>query len=460
MSNRRLWAGVASATIGCCLAASGVARAAAPAAPRAAGPYPQVPAWVADQTLYEVNLRHFSAGGNVDGLKEQLPRLKALGVGTIWVMPVNPIGKDHRSGTLGSPYASADYTAFNPDYGTLDEFKATVAAAHKLGLHVILDWAAVHTAPDHKWVSEHPDWYKHDAAGQLTHPMPDWKDVVALNYDVPGLRHAMLDSMAYWVKTTDIDGFRCDTAEWVPVDFWCQARDTLRKIKPVFMLAEGNNPNLLDYAFDAAYAWNLPENTEGIVAGKKTVPDLVNYLNADVKLMPGDGFRLNYTTNHDKNAWEGTTRDKLDGGADAFTVLTFTIPGMPLIFNGQENGVEHKLAFFEHDAITWHDDPNVAGLYRTLATLKRENRALRSTGGAATLKIMPADAGKGVLAYSREAGGDRVVVVLNLTGQPQRATTPPGVATLKPVLGPANPAGGELDLKPWEYRVWANTRGR
>ena len=446
----------------CCLSSAAVATAAGPAAVDATSsgrPYPQAPAWVADQTLYEVNLRQFSAAGDVNGLVEQLPRLKALGVGTLWLMPVHPIGEDHRSGKLGSPYAPRDYAAFDPDLGTVEQFKAMVAKAHGMGLHVIIDWVAVHTSPDHAWVTEHPDWYKHDAAGQLVHPMPDWKDVVALNYDAPGLRHAMVEAMAHWIRETDIDGFRCDSAEFVPLDFWCDARDALRKIKPVFMLAEGSKPELLNYAFDAAYAWSLPENTEGIIKGTKTVPDLVNYLNADAALMPAGAFRLNFTSNHDKNAWEGTTREQLKDGVAAYTVLTFTIAGMPLIYDGQETGDEHRLNFFDHDPIAWRPDP-MADLYRTLAGLKHDNKALWNGATAAPLRLTADAANPSVLAFSREAKGDRVVVMLNLNGQPARTAAPKGVAGLKTVLGGVStPADGAMiALPPWGYRVWSNTR--
>ena len=261
-------------------------------------------------------------------------------------MPVHPIGTAGRSGTLGSPYAVKDYKGFNPEFGTVDAFKETVDEAHRLGMFVIIDWVANHTALDHPWVTQHPDWYKRDAAGNLVPPLPEWKDVAALDFARPGVRTAMVDAMAYWVREVGVDGFRCDTAEFVPLDFWVEARDALRAIKPIFLLAEGVRPDLTAYAFDASYAWNLPENMVGLAKGGKTVGDLVSYINADGRDLAAGGFRLNFTSNHDKNAWEGTTREQLGDAADAFAVLTFTLPGMPLIFNGQENGVETRQAFF------------------------------------------------------------------------------------------------------------------
>ena len=436
----------------------------AAAAGPATRPFPDPPPWVADQTLYELNLRQFSPAGDVAGFRRQLPRLKALGVGTIWVMPVNPIGVEHRAGnpgSLGSPYASRDYLAFNPEFGTVEQFKAAVAEAHAMGLHVILDWVALHTAPDHVWVAQHPDWYKHDAAGHMVHPDPTWLDVVALNYDVPAVHKAMIDAMTYWVRDVGVDGFRCDTAEWVPLDFWCEARDALRKVKPIFLLAEGGDPRLLAYAFDAEYAWSLQGNMVEIVKGTKTATDLANYLTADARLMPPGRFRLNFTTNHDKNAWEGTTREQLGDGVEAFTVLTFTVPGMPLIFNGQEAGAEHRLAFFDHDPIVWRDDP-AAARYAALAKLKRENPALRDGPGAAPLRLLHVSDAPTVLAFARPAAGGRVVVVANLGDHPAHLTVPDEAVGLNATLGgePPPPKGSGLDLPPWAYRVWSSGPGR
>ena len=425
-------------------------------AARAAELFPTAPAWVQDQTLYEVNLRQFSQAGTVNGFREQLPRLQQLGVGTLWFMPVNPIGAEGRSGTLGSPYAVRDYTAFNPEFGTLDDFKATVDEAHRRGMFVIIDWVANHTALDHPWVGQHPDWYKHDAAGKLVPPMETWKDVAALDFASPALRKAMIEAMAFWVREAGVDGFRCDTAEFVPLDFWVEARDALRAIKPVFMLAEGVKPELLDRAFDAAYAWNLPPNMEGIAEGTKTVTDLVGYLRADPPLLPGDGFRLNFVTNHDKNSWEGTDKKLVGGGGAAFTVLTFTVGGMPLIYNGQEAGLDKQLAFFERDPIPWRDDP-AADLYRKLAALKRENRALWSGAGSAA-KILDAQTTASVLTFTRENEGDRVAVVLNLSAQPQTAATPPVEGMSVALESGATDQAGKIALKPWGYRVWSGVR--
>ena len=421
--------------------------------------FPHAPAWVADQTLYEVNLRQFSAEGNIEGLRKQLSRLKQLGVGTLWLMPINPIGSQGRTGKLGSPYAVKNYRQFNPEFGTLEEFEAFVDQAHRMGMHVIIDWVANHTALDHDWVTQHPDWYKHDSDGQFVHPMPSWRDVIALNYQSAALRREMIESMAFWVRDVGVDGFRCDAAEFVPLDFWVQARNALRTIKPVFMLAEGVKPELVSEAFDAAYAWDLSANMENIVKGTKTVPDLINYLKADSQLLPVGKFRLNFTTNHDKNAFQGTTREVLGPGVDAFTVLTFTVPGMPLIYNGQETGAELQLNLFDHDPIVWRDDP-AATVYSTLARLKRDNFALWDGVESAPMQFIETGASKSLLVFKREAMGDCVVVAMNLDSQPVTFRMPAATAQLQTVLGDDSLPGqnGELILQPWGYRVWSNAR--
>ena len=446
------WTSTRALLVACCVALVSAAAAQAATDDR---PFPHAPAWVAEQTMYEVNLRQFSPEHDVDGFVKQLPRLQQLGVGIVWFMPVTPIGVDARNGSLGSPYAVKDYTQFNPEFGTIDQFKSAVDQAHRLGMYVIIDWVATHTSPDATWVTQHPDWYLHDAQGQLVHTMPTWKDVVQLDYHKPEVHKAMIDAMAFWIRETGIDGFRCDSAEFVPLDFWCEARTALRQIKPIFMLAEGNKPELMNYAFDASYSWNLAPNLQGIVKGTKTAVDLTNFFKAEATILPGDGFRLNFTTNHDINAWEGTTTELLDGGTAAYTVLTFTCPGMPLVYNGQEAGLDKRLAFFENDPITWRDDP-MAGLIRRLAKLKRDNRALWDGLAPVPMQFTPDASNPNVLTFARAVGDDRVVVVLNLSKSPAAAATPPAAAGLHKVLDSS--MGREtstLNLKPWGYVVWS-----
>ena len=336
------------------------------------GRFGDAPEWVGGKTVYEVNLRQFSKGADVAGFRGELGRLKELGVGVLWFMPVHPIGLEGRSGELGSPYAARDFRGFSSELGTVAEFKEMVEAAHRLGMYVVMDWVANHTALEHPRVKQHPGWYTRDAAGELVHPMPEWKDVADLNFASAEMRREMIATMEYWVREVGVDGFRCDAAELVPLDFWVEARGALWKVKPVLMLAEGVKPELMEYAFDAAYAWDLSPNMEGIVDGSKNPGDLVNYILADGRVVPKGGIRLNFATNHDKNAWEATAGEQLGRGLEAFTVLTFTLPGVPLVYNGQEAGLDKRLNFFARDPIVWRKDA-MAGLYRDLAQLRREN---------------------------------------------------------------------------------------
>lgn len=426
---------------------------------RTANPFPHAPAWITDQTVYEVNLRQFSPEGNVEGLRKQLPRLKELGVGTLWIMPIHPIGVEGRTGKLGSPYAVKDYIAFNPELGTLEQFKSLVDQAHRMGMYVIMDWVAPHTALDHGWVRQHPVWYNRDANNKLVPPLPAWKDVAGLNYQSKELRSAMIAAMSYWVRDVGVDGFRCDSAEFVPLDFWVEARDALRKIKPVFMLAEGNKPELMNYAFDAAYAWDLPTNMEGIAKGGKTVNDLKNFLTADAKVVPAGERRLNFTTNHDKNAFEGTTGELLGDGVAAFAVLSFTAPGIPLIYNGEEAGNDRRLSLFDKDPITWRTHA-LAKLYPQLAELRRNNLACSASATAARLQLVDSNLNGSVLIFRREAEGDSILVVLNLDAQPARVRVPNAIDKMSVVVSSDSSTiqDGELSLQPWGFRVWAQAR--
>lgn len=422
--------------------------------------YPGPPKWIHDTITYQVNLRQFSAAGNINGFREQLPRLKALGVGVLWFMPIHPIGHEARSGELGSPYAVRDYYQVNDEFGTLEDFKAMIAEAHDLGMYVIIDWVPNHTAPDHPWVKQHPDWYTRDENGQLVPPIPLWADVVDLNFDSMEMRRAMIDAMSYWVREVDIDGFRVDTAEWQPLDFWVEARNALREIKPIFMLAEGAKPELIEYAFDVAYAWDLTPNMNEIKEGTKHVTDLVNYLNAEARIVPNDGFRLNFTTNHDINAWEGTAVERMGEALEAFTVLTFTVNGMPLIYNGQEARLDKRLNFFARDPIVWQED-TMADLYRTLAKIKRDNPALWHGGKGGDLTIIEESTTPSVLTFQREVEGNRVVVMLNLSGDTQRVPAPAGLGELRSVLASdeMKDANGSVAMRPWSYSVWTNRPG-
>lgn len=382
-------------------------------------PYAEVkhPAWARSATLYQINTRQFTPEGSFRAAEAQLPRLKALGVDILWLMPIHPIGEKNRKGALGSPYAVRDYLAVNPEFGSLADFKRFVATAHSLGLKVILDWVGNHTAWDNVLVQQHPDWYARDEQGRFT-PTPwyDWDDIIDLDYDKPALRRYMTQALLYWVRDVGVDGYRVDAAGLSPLDFWEQAARELRAVKPVFLLAEWESRDLHAKAFDATYAWSWWDALKLIAEGRADATSLYPYYAWNRKFYPREAYRLLYTTNHDKNAWEGTEFEIFGAAVDAVTVLSFVSEGLPLIYNGQEAGNARRLAFFERDPITWKDAPQ-AELYRRLIALKKRNTALWNGADGAVMEPVANSAPKQVFSFVRGNGRDKVLAVFNLSAQ-------------------------------------------
>ncbi len=376
--------------------------------------------------LYQINVRQYSAAGTLAAVQADLPRLKALGVDILWLMPIQPIGVLNRKGSLGSYYSIRDYTAVNPEFGTLADAKAFVAAAQGLGFKVILDWVANHTAWDHAWATAHQDWYRLNAQGEV-YPVTfnagqpneeHWDDVIALDYRSEGLRAAMISAMRFWVADVGVDGFRCDVASLVPVDFWVRARRELEAVKPLFMLAESDAVALhTSGAFDVTYDWTLPDEVfKKLGRGEAGAPLLKAWLERQPAGYPPEACRMRFTSNHDYNSWHGTDVELYGDAWQALAVLTFMLPGMPLIYNGQEAGLSRRLAFFEKDAIDWRDETHAA-FYRRLVALKHRHPALAAPPQGGTLTLLPA--APDVVAFERRRGADVVRVAVNLSAQPQ-----------------------------------------
>lgn len=388
-------------------------------------PYVKIkhPEWARKGIVYQINTRAFTKEGTFRAAEKHLPRIKELGADILWIMPINPIGEKNRKGTLGSPYSVKDYYAVNPEFGTMDDFKHLVAEAHKLGFHVILDWVANHTAWDNKMQSEHPDWYDKDWKGEFR-PTPwfDWTDIINLNYKSPGLRKYMTEAMKYWVKEADIDGYRCDVAGFVPIDFWNNLRKELDHIKPVFMLAEWESRDLHEYAFDMTYAWTWYERLEPIAQGKaKDLGGLYGYYSWNEGFYPRDAIRLVGVSNHDKNAWDGTEFELFGKGLQNAMVLSVVGEGMPMIYNGQEAGNTKRLKFFEKDEIIWKTHPN-GELYKKLFALKKSNSTLLNWGHNATMNLVPNSKPDKVFSFARQNEKDKIFVVLNFSNLPQTVT--------------------------------------
>ena len=389
-------------------------------------PKPVLPTWARSAAIYEVNVRQFGAGANkFANIQAQLPRLKKLGVQILWLMPIYPISVDGRKGTLGSPYAVADYTGVNPEFGSLADFKALVNAAHAAGFHVILDWVANHTGLDNPWTAN-PDWYDNVVNGVIQ-PNHDWTDVADLNYNNPDMRAEMIASMKYWVNETGIDGFRCDFSGGVPTEFWNEANAQLQAIKPLFMLSENDSDySQLQSAFVANYGWSLLGDMNTFARDGGDSYEFISAIQHISKEYPSGTFPMTFITNHDENSWNGTEYERLGAYVKRFSALYFTLPGMPLIYNGQEIGLKRRLQFFENDPIVWSSS-SMTDFYRKLVALKTKNVALwNGTAGGAIKQILGTN--DNVLSYTRVKGASKVVVLINLSSRTQTTSVSLGTA--------------------------------
>jgi len=410
--------------------------------------------WVKDANIYEVNIRQYTPEGTFAAFEEHLPRLKEMGVDILWLMPIFPISEKERKGTLGSYYAVQDYKAINPEFGTLDEFKQFVKKAHDMGFKVILDWVANHTGADNALTIEHPEWFEKDSLGNMIAPF-DWTDVLQLDYDQQGLRDYMAGALKFWVEEADVDGYRCDVASMVPTDFWDEARKQLDQIKPVFMLAEAEKPELLENAFDMDYAWEFHHIMNEIAKGNKNASDIATYYAKVDTTYPEGAIRMFFITNHDENSWNGTISERMGEGAKAFAVLSFTLPGMPLIYSGQETGMDYRLEFFEKDTIQWDYNHELHGFYKSLINIKKDNPALCYDGEFQELKTSGSEA---IYAFSRKRDENHLVVLINLTGAEQDFT----LSDSKGAGNYKNLINGEsikiirsesISLAPWDYLI-------
>lgn len=426
-------------------------------------PIPQVrinhPEWSKNATIYQINTRQFTEEGTFRAAERHLPRLKDLGAVILWLMPIHEIGAKNRKGSLGSPYAVKNYYAVNSEFGSLDDLKHFVKTAHNLGLYVILDWVANHTAWDNPLVNEHPEWYARDWKGDFR-PTPwwDWADIIDLNYDLPAVRKYMTDALKYWVSEADIDGYRCDVAGFVPTDFWNNARKELDAIKPVFMLAEWESRDLHAEAFDMTYAWSWNETMHRIAMGKADVNGLYIYYSWNEKAYPADIMRMTFVSNHDHNAWEGTEFEKFGDALEAAIVLSVVGEGMPLIYNGQEAGNPKRLEFFEKDPIEWKEHP-LGDFYKKLFALKKANTALWNAKWGARMINVFNNAPTKVLSFVRQNERDKVFAVLNLSDAPQAVTFDDSLyhGAYTEYFSRETvelPGTSPLELGGWQYRVF------
>ncbi|MGB7408904.1 MAG: alpha-amylase family glycosyl hydrolase [Pontixanthobacter sp.] len=425
------------------------------------------PAWSRDAVLYQINTRQFTSEGTFVAAQRELPRLKALGVDVLWLMPIHPIGEVNRKGTLGSPYAVKDYTGVNPEFGTKAEFRAFVDAAHAQGFKVILDLVANHTAWDHPLAAQHPEWYEKTWDGQFR-PTPwwDWSDIIDLDWSQPGVREHVGSAMGYWVREFGVDGFRADVAGYVPVDFWETMRRRLTAIRPVFMLGEVQQTAWHRAAFDATYAWDWHNTAKNVAQGRGDATSFYGYYAENESLWPRAAMRMTYIENHDSNAWEGTMRENFGPALDVMTALSFTGEGLPLVHNGMEACNAKRLEFFEKDAIDWRQGSacGYGDLIRDLIAFRRDNPALANGRWGARMQKVETDNPQQILAWVRvdEASGNTVAGFFNMSGKPADAVLKDGhAAGIYREFRADDPVtlaqGGTLSMAPWTFRLLASS---
>jgi alpha-amylase len=428
--------------------------------------------------IYEANIRNYSPEGTFNAFTKDIPELKKLGVKVLWVMPVYPISLKRRKATgdlsiedikdpkerekyLGSYYAISDYTGINPDLGSKEDFDKLVKTAHENGMYVILDWVANHTGWDHKWITEHPEYYHKNAKGEVTDPLDPktgkpwgWTDVAHLDYTSKVLYEPMKNEMEYWVKNHNIDGFRCDVADNVPTEFWAYAIPKLKEVKPLFMLMESEKPYLFNGLFDMGYNWPAHHMMNDIAKGKKTVKDLDALVAKRANEFKKEDIWMNFTSNHDENAWNGTEYERMGDGAEAFAALTYIMPGMPLIYTGQEYDFNRRLKFFEKDEII-HQKGKMYPVYEKLGKLKNTNAALNGGKKPAAYNRIATSADTNILAFDRENGKDKVLYLANLSAKPQSFTAPVEGDYTNYMNGQkvTLAKGQQFSFKPWDYWV-------
>ena len=416
-----------------------------------------MPNWAKSANIYEVNTRQYTPEGTFAAFQKQLPRLKAMGVDIIWMMPINPIGLKNRKGKLGSYYAVRDYTAVNPEHGTEADFKNLVTEAHKLGMHVIIDWVANHTSWDNVWIKPHSDWYTKDSLGNIIIPKgTDWEDTADLNYDNPELRKAMIEAMKYWVKNTDIDGFRCDVAGMIPLNFWIHARKAIDELKPgCFFLAEAGEP-IIHKAFDMTYDWPLKDTINAMAKGKKNATALAKHFADENKKFKPEDLRMQFITNHDLNTWDGSEYERLgDKAVDAFNVLIYTIPGMPLTYSGQEAGFKKRLRFFDKDTISFGKFERQEFLSK-LNQLKKNNKALWNLNYGGDFKILKNSNPESVFVFLRTKENNKVLSLFNFSDKEQIFKVIDDISGNFSVFFGEKIAiskNADYKLKPWGYAV-------
>ena len=368
--------------------------------------------WARSANIYEINVRQYTSEGTFNAFAKHLPGLKDMGVKVLWFMPVHPIGKVNRLGTLGSYYSISDYKAANPEFGSVDDFRQLVSTAHNMGFKVIMDWVANHTAWDHIWTYTNKEYYQLDGTGNFRSPY-DWSDVIQINHDSAGQQEAMIDAMKFWLKECNIDGFRCDMAHLIPLSFWQKARKELDGIKNLFWLAETEDPSYHE-VFDATYTWEFLHKMEAYWRGQTDAAGLDEVLYKYNDGFPKDALRVYFTSNHDENSHSGSEYERLGDAVKAFAVICATWNGIPLIYSGQELPNKKRLKFFDKDQIEWTSVCELHNFYKTLLELHSNNSALRA-GDSNVVTYRLNVSNDRAFCFLRKSRDKEVLVIVNLS---------------------------------------------
>ena len=411
-----------------------------------------------DGVIYEANIRQYSESGKFKDFTKDIYKLKDLGVKIIWLMPIHPISKTNRKGTLGSYYSISDYKAVNPEFGNKDDLDELIKEAHKHDMLVILDWVANHTGWDHKWIKNKPDYYTKNENGEITDPINPstgeswgWTDVADLNFDNMEMQNEMIEAMEYWVKEHDIDGYRLDAAHSCPASFWKKSIERLKKIKNVLMLAESDGYHTggfeLIELFDMSYNWSGHHVLNRIYKKENNSEDLKININRNLNDYSSKHVLMNFTSNHDENTWAGTVFDRYGDGAKTFAALTYFLPGIPLIYNGQEYGLNKRLEFFEKDFIA-KKQSDFYEFYSNLNSLKKENNLL-DIDSEIKFEIIETN-NKNLICYKRTKNNDSMYFVANLSEESQEINTEFS-ETLKSLNSDKMISLKKNSLDPWEY---------
>jgi glycosidase len=419
--------------------------------------------WTHNTNIYEVNIRQYTKEGSFKAFGKELPRLKDMGVKTLWFMPITPISQKNKKGVLGSYYAASDYTSINPEFGTLDDFRILVRQAHELGFKVIIDWVANHTGWDHWWTKEHPEFYKKDDATGDFKIASGMDDIIELNFHNPELIRAMIDAMKFWIAECDIDGFRCDLAFWVELEFWKEARKELDVIKPLFWLGELDPIEHPEYmgTFDAAYTWTWMHKTEDFYK-KDLSLDILDSVLKQYDAIGDASMRTWFTSNHDENSWNGSEYEKYGDMAKSLAVFSCTWNGIPLIYSGQELPNLKRLKFFEKDAIDWtgENDPIAIGLhdfYKTLLNLHSNNPALRAGDPETKTEKIKTSNDQHILTFLRKNEEKEVLVILNFSNSDVSFSLDSINGKFREVFSCAEKdlsSNKSFQMNPWEYLVF------